>query len=194
MTKSPGAIPRRALAFGACYLVAYFVASYMDLATTALGLERPGTFEKNVFATDATGYLPARAWLLTAGGAIVMAGCIWFAARYRAEVDPRWLRQPGRSFGKLYLNPWSKAALAASPIHALSLAIAFVLLRGVAAANNLLVYWFGFGPMGELIKAIGAETSPLAGFAIVACSFYVVACILVSPMAARLIAFWRSTP
>ncbi len=190
----PGSIRRRVVAFCGGYLIAYFVASYMDLATTSLGLQRAGAYEKNVFATDATGYLPVRAWLLTAGGAIVMTGCILFAARFRASVDPRWLREPVRSFGTLYVNPFSKEALSVSPMHALSLAIGFVLLRIVAAANNLSVYWIDFGPMGELIKAIGARTSPLAGFAIVACSSYLVACVVVSPMAARIIASWRSTP
>ena len=193
MTTPSSSARKRVLAFIAVYMIAYFIASYMDLATTSLGLQRPGVSEKNVFATNAAGYSPVRAWGLTAGGAVVMAACILFAVKHCASVEATWLRHPIRSFGKLYLNPWSKSALSVSPLHMLSLVIAFVVLRVLAAGNNLSVYWYGFGPMGELIKAAAARTSPLAGFCIVAFSFFLLAFVVVSPLAARLIASWRST-
>ena len=192
MTALPHAARNRVFVFAALYMVAYFTASYLDLATTALGLQRPGVYEKNVFATNAAGYSPARAWRLTAAGAVVLGACILFAARYSASVDGKWLRHPVRSFGKFYLNPWSKSGLGVSPLHMLSLAIAFVLLRIVAAANNLSIYWSGFGPIGELIKLVAARTSPLAGFCIVAFSCFVLTIVAVAPLAARLIASWRS--
>ena len=179
-------------AFVALYMLAYLTASYMDLATTSLGLQRPGASEKNVFATNAKGYSPTRAWLLTAGGAIIMFACIMFAARHSTSVEERWLRHPVRSFGQFYLNPWSQAGIRVSPLHVLSLIIAFVVLRVAAAANNLLVYWYGFGPMGELIKWTAARTSPLAGFCIVAFLCFILAIIAVAPLAALIMKWWRT--
>ncbi|MFN2509782.1 MAG: hypothetical protein ABR589_13580, partial [Chthoniobacterales bacterium] len=154
--------------------------------------QRPGVFEKNIFATNAAGYSAARAWLLTAAGAVVLGACILFAVRNSARVEETWLRHPVRSFGKFYLNPWSTSGLGVSPLHMLSFAIAFLLLRMIAAANNLSVYMSGFGPVGELIKAAAAATSPGVGFCIVAFSLFLVALIIVSPLAARLITSWRS--
>ena len=183
---------RRVFVFAAFYLVAYFIASYMDLATTSLGLQRPGVTEKNVLATNAEGYVAAKAWLLTIGGAIVMSACILFSARNAVSVESIWLRHPMRSFGTFYLNPWSPRGIGISPLHMLSFVIAFVLLRVLAAANNLLVYWYGFGPMGELIKWVATKTSPLAGFCIVGFSFFLLTVVAVTPLAARLIASWRS--
>jgi hypothetical protein len=183
---------KRVLAFAALYMLVYLTASYMDLATTSLGLQQPGASEKNVFATNAEGYSPRRAWLLTAGGAVIMAACILFAARHSAAVEDTWLRHPVRSFGKFYLNPWSKSGIAVSPLHMLSLAVAFVLLRVVAAANNLSISWGGFGPMGELIKAVAARTSPLAGFCVVVFSSFLLAMVAAAPLAAKVIASWRT--
>jgi len=42
--------------FAAFYLLAYCLASYLDLATTALAVEVPGVHERNVFAVDTRGY------------------------------------------------------------------------------------------------------------------------------------------
>lgn len=192
MTALSNRARKRVCAFVALYMLAYLTASSMDLATTAAGLQRPGVSEKNVFATNAEGYSPRRAWLLTAGGAIIMLACILFAARHSASAEDTWLRHPIRSFGKFYLNPWSKSAIGVSPLHTLSLVIAFVLLRVIAAANNLSIYWGGFGPMGEAIKAVAAKTSPPAGFCIVVFSCFLLAMLAAAPMAARIIASWRT--
>lgn len=178
--------------FLAAYLLAYFAASYLDLATTALGLQRPGATEKNVFATDSAGvYLPTRAWALTLGGAVMMIWCILFAARHSPAVDDRWLRRPMRSYTKHYVNPWSRAALDVSPLHMLSLALAFVVLRLAAAANNLSIHLGGPGPMGELIKWLSGYTSPLVGFVTVAVGSFVLLTVLISPLAARIVTSWR---
>jgi hypothetical protein len=181
------------ITFATVYAVAYLLASYLDLATTSLGLQRPGVYEKNVFAVTAAGYSPFRAWLLTAAGAVVMAGCIVFAVRRATSVDAKWLQHPIRSVGVFYINPWSKKALAVSPLHTLALVIAFVLLRILAAANNVLVYLYGFAPMGGLMKALAARTSPLFGFSIVGFSFFLVCFLAVLPLSARLITSWRSS-
>ena len=82
--------------------------------------------------------------------------------------------------------------MAVTPLQFLSLAIAFPLLRTIAAANNLLVYWTGWGPLGALMKGLAALTSPIAGFAAVAIAALVLVMVLVSPLAARLMYSWRS--
>lgn len=182
----------RLFLFLLAYLAIYLVASFMDLWTTSLGLQRPGVSEKNVFAVDAGGdYQASAAWLLTLGGAIVMAACALFAARYAEHVDRKWLLHPVASFGQVYLNPWSRAALAVSPLHVLSFILGFVLLRVAAAANNLSVYLWGWGPMGAAMKSLSAWTSPLAGFCIVAFACFFAAVFLAAPVAARIIRFWQ---
>lgn len=175
------------------YLAVYFVASWLDLASTELGLQRPGTSEKNVFAVTTRGaFDPQKAWLLTLGGAAVLGACVLFAVSKANSVEERWLRKPGRALGEFHLNPFSRAALGVAPLQLLSLAIAFPILRTIAAANNMLVYWAGWGPVGALIKALAAATSPLVGFAVVAIAAFVLVMVVVSPIAARLLLSWRS--
>jgi hypothetical protein len=187
---SPGA-NTRAWRFIILYVFAYLAASSADLASTSLGLRRPGASEKNVFATKGGEYAAARAWALTAAGAVFMVGCIWFAKRNASRVDERWLAHPVRSFGKLYLSPFSEAGRRVSPLHLLAVAVAFVPMRLLAAANNLLVYLYGFGPIGELIKAIGSRTSALIGFAVGASAVFIALMLALSPFAARILRAWR---
>ena len=120
-----------------------------------------------------------------------MVGCVWFAKRNASRVDEHWLSHPVRSFGKLYLSPFSEAALRVSPLQLLAVAVAFVPMRLLAAANNLLVYYYGFGPLGELIKAIGSSTSPSIGFAVGASAVFVALMVALSPFAARILRVWR---
>lgn len=185
---------RRGVVFGLVYLAAYFVASWMDLATTSLGLTQPGVSEKNVLAVTGEGYSAVNAWWLTVGGAFVLAGCVAESFRNRRRVDERWLEHPVRSFGILYVNPWSAEALRFSPVHFLSLALAFPLLRVLAALNNLMAYGWGFGPMGRLMEWVALKTSPLAGFALIGCSIFLAATLAVSPWAARILRSWRTRP
>jgi hypothetical protein len=177
----------------AAYLLAYLAASWLDLASTSLGLQRPGVTEKNVFATTGTGaYDPRNAWLLTLAGGAAMLACVWFAAARASHVGERWLKYPVRSFGEFHLNPFSTKALEVTPLHFLSLALAFPSLRVIAAANNLLVYLYGWGPLGAVMQWTAERTTPLAGFAVVALSSFVVLMLLISPLAARLIYSWRA--
>ena len=60
-----GALARRIAIFSTLYLVAYLAASYLDLYTTRLALQRPGTSEGNVYATNQSSYSPAKAWVIT---------------------------------------------------------------------------------------------------------------------------------
>ena len=177
----------------AVYLLVYVAASWLDLASTSLGLQRPGVTEKNFFATTGTGaFDPRQAWLLTLAGGGVMLACVWFAMSRAAHVGKRWLRHPVRSFGKFHLNPFSSKALDVTPLHFLSLALAFPTLRAIAAANNLLVYYYGWGPLGAAMQWTAERTSLLAGFAAVALSSFVVLMLVISPLAALIIGSWQS--
>ena len=177
----------------AVYVLAYLTASWLDLASTSLGLQRPGVTEKNVFATTGTGaYDPRKAWLLTLAGGAVMLACVWFAAARATHVGKAWLQHPIRSFGEFHLNPFSPKALEVTPLHFLSLALAFPSLRVIAAANNLLVYLYGWGPLGAVMQWIAARTNPLVGFAAVGFSSFVLLMVVISPLAALLISSWQA--
>ena len=183
---------RRLWTFLAAYLLAYLASSILDLGTTALGLQRLGVTEKNVFALDSSGaYVASSAWLLTLGGALVMVACTLFAAKYAGSVKPEWLAHPVRSFSQVYLSPWSRSALEVSPVHTLALVLAFVVLRVAAAANNLLVYAYGWGPMGAAIKWASSMTNPLIGFCLVVFACFIGAMIAAAPFAARILLWWR---
>jgi len=175
------------------YLAAYFAASWLDLASTQLGLQRPGTSEKNVFAITSDGTFDLeKAWLITLGGAVILGACVLYAVTQAGRVDEHWLRHPVRAMGQFHLNPFSPAALRFAPLQLLTIAIAFPILRAVAAANNMLLYWIGWGPLGALIKALAAVTSPLIGFAVVVILALVLVMVLVAPATARLLRRWRS--
>lgn len=176
------------------YLAFYFLASWMDLATTSLGLTRAGVSEKNVLTIAAEGYSPERAWLITAVGALILAACVLDAFRNSQRVKEHWLQHPIRSFGEFYINPWSEVAIGFTPIHFLSFAIAFPIFRILAAMNNLAIYWYGIAPIGELMGMVASKTSPLIGFSLVGFSFFALIVIAVAPFAARMIVVVRQIP
>ncbi|MGZ5564903.1 MAG: hypothetical protein ACXWFY_06915 [Chthoniobacterales bacterium] len=147
--------------------------------------------ERNVFAVNAHGYDAARAWIITVIGAVVMEMFVLFSLRHADSVARTWLQHPIRSFAKFYLNPWSKNAIDRSPLHMLSFAIAFVLLRVLAAGNNLLLYKYGFGPLGALVGAVAARTSALVGFCLVLIVVFYLLAMAVSPLAARVMGKWQ---
>lgn len=173
------------------YLVAYFAASWLDLSTTTLGLTKPGVSEKNVFAITGEDYSPKNAWALTIAGAVILTACILESFRNSHRVEEHWLKHPVRSFGKLYFNPWSEEALKFTPIHFLSLALAFPLGRILAALNNLSVYWYGIGPIGKLMEIVAAKTSPLVGFSLIGFALFGIITLVVAPFAAKVIRFWK---
>jgi hypothetical protein len=183
----------RRLGFLVAYVACYVAASYAHLASTSLGLRREAVSENDVFVVTRQGYSDSRAWLITGLGGLVLVGCVWFAAGNAHRVDERWLRRAFRSLGVVYFSPWSNMGIAVTPIHALSLALAFVALRLVAAANNLLVYASGIAPMGTAMQVIGAETSPLAGSVIVGFSCLVTLAVVLLPAASRIIRSWRTS-
>ena len=173
------------------YLPAYAVTSYFDLWTTHLALTASRTHEGNVFVTSGQTYLTTQAWITTLIGGVLMIGCVVFAAAYAERMDGKWILRPISSFQKLYLNPWSRAAMTVSPLHALSLALGFALLRVLAAINNTLIYYRGFAPIGGLIDRVAQRTSETAAFIIVLLPLFYVLAMAVSPLAAKIITTWR---
>jgi hypothetical protein len=85
------------------------------------------------------------------GGRIVRRSLLLFGALSARWVSEHWLQHSIRSFAKFYVIFWSRKVMDRSPLHMLGFAIAFIPLRLLAAANNLLIYLFGTGPLGRLI-------------------------------------------
>jgi hypothetical protein len=61
---------RRVVKLSVIYLAVYLLVSNLDLHTTLLALQMPGTNEGNVYATSGRDYVAAKAWLITAAGAL----------------------------------------------------------------------------------------------------------------------------
>jgi hypothetical protein len=173
------------------YAAAYLVASWLDLITTALALQRPEANEGNVYATGAAGYVASKAWLITIVGGLAIVACLaWsiFASRTMAET---WLMHPIRSWAKFYVNPWGRGVRDRSPLHMMSFVIAFVPLRLVAALNNTLIASTGTGPLGKLVGLLSRATTPTIGFWLVLGPLFYLVAIGVSPSAARAIVWLR---
>ena len=165
------------------YVALYCAAGWLDLWTTRIAVSRPGVSEANVFATDAGAYAASQAWLATAVGGLIMLACVVFAVTHAGSVAPNWLRHPIRSFATLYVSPWSM--LDRSPLHLLSLALAFPVVRLFAAANNVLLILGEPGPLGVAVRWVGARSSPVMGLGVVMGGLYLVLTVAASPIAAR---------
>ena len=182
---------RRAVVWSIVYLGAYIVASSLDLWTTEIALRTTRASEGNVFATDRGAYAAAKAWAITGIGAAIMVACVVFSALNAGKVATIWLEHPVRSFAKPYIFPWSGSVIDRSPLHLLCFAIAFVVLRLVAAGNNLTIRAVGVAPLGSFVKGVAARTSPIMGLLLVIGTLYVLLAIALSPFAARLIGAGR---
>jgi MFS family permease len=178
---------RRIAIVSLVYVIAYFAAAYLDLYTTGLALQQPGTTEGNVYATNEKSYSSATAWLVTGVCAPFIVGSLLFGLLNARHVSQRWLRHPVRSFAKFYIIPWRKRVLDRSPLHMASFAIAFVPLRLLAAGNNLLIYRYGTGPLGSLVGIVSNHTSPTFGFWIVLGPLFYLLAVASSPLAAYVI-------
>jgi hypothetical protein len=169
------------------YLVAYFLAAYLDLYTTVLALQQPGVTEGNVYSTSDAGYSSATAWVITGIISPVMAAFMVFGLAKAHRVSQRWLDHPVRSFGKFYIFPWQREVLDRSPLHMASFAIAFPALRLLAAGNNLLIWGYGTGPLGWLVGVASEHTSPAVGFWLALGPLYFLLAVAFAPLAALLV-------
>jgi hypothetical protein len=167
------------------YLFAYLAASMLDLGTTELAL-RAGGSEGNVFATNAGTYDCIRSLLVTGVGGLVMTALFAFGIKNAARVSGHWLKHPMRSFLIFYLNPWSAGLIDRSPLHALSFAGAFVVLRVLAAVNNMFIVAGSVGPIGALVRTVSRITTPEFGFAFVLGPAFILLAVLLAPFCAKL--------
>jgi hypothetical protein len=182
---------RRAAILTLVYCALFILAAWLDLATTALALTRHGFSEGNVYATSGNDYDAARAWLISGAGGLMILGFLIFGLMNQAKVAETWLRQPIRSFGKFYINPFASGVIDRSPLHMLSFVIAFVPLRLLAALNNLLIFGFGVAPIGWLVGRASRLTTPTIGFWLVLGTLFYGLAFAASPVAARLIRWTR---
>jgi hypothetical protein len=111
-----------------------------------------------------------------------------------SQVSELWLSHPIRSFAKLYINPWSRAVRDRAPLHMLSFVLAFVPLRVLAAANNILIAETGSAPLGRLVGVASRATSPTIGFWLVLGPLFYALAIGVFPVAARIIRWLKPAP
>lgn len=173
----------RTVAFSILYLAVYALVSWADLFTTKLALLQPNTVEGNVYAVGDDGYSAAKAWTITAVGALFILPFLVFGLVAAGRVSDGWLRHPIRSFAKLYINPFSKRVMDRSPLHMLSFVLAFPVLRLLAAGNNWLISETGTGPIGWLVGQVSNATNPTFGFWLVLGPLFYLLAFACSPLA-----------
>lgn len=174
------------------YVLAYFAGSGADLWTTELAL-RAGGSEANIYATDAGTYIAAKAWMITLVGGITMTALFAFGAAHAGRVSAHWLERPMHSFlAAFYFIPWSGRVMDRSPLHCVSYAIAFVLLRFLAAANNLFIVIGMPPPIGSLIRSAAQHMPFGIAFGLVVGALYVGLTVIIAPIGAKLIGCGRA--
>jgi hypothetical protein len=174
------------------YLAAYFAAGWLDLYSTELALRSASAQEGNVLATDEKGYSSALAWKITLFAAPLIAGALVFGLANARHVARRRLEHPVRFFGNpLYLAFWREQVLDRSPLHLAAFAIAFPVLRIIAAANNLLIYCCDTAPLGWLIGRVARHSSLPLGFWLVMGPLFCLLALAFAPVAARLLRRFR---
>lgn len=186
--------PRRVLVVFAIYLIAYFAAAWMDLYTTELALQKPGTTEGNVYATNEGGYSSKAAWMITIISAPFIAAFLAWGLIRGHHVSRYCFDHPIRSFGKFYILPWRKRILDRSPLHMASFAIAFPALRVLAAGNNLMIYLIGTGPLGWLVGYFSNRTTPAIGFWLVMGPLFCLLAIGFAPTAGSILKWCLRVP
>src|SRR5947209_18436267 len=105
------------------YALAYLGASWLDLTTTTMALQRPEASEGNVYATNHAGYVASTAWLITLVGGLAFEACLVWSVVASRNVTDWWLAHPIRSFAKLYVNPWARRVRDRGALHVLSFAL-----------------------------------------------------------------------
>jgi hypothetical protein len=176
------------------YGLAYLAGCWLDLTTTTMALRHPGASEGNIYATDAAGYVAARAWTINLAAFLLVGACLVWSARNAGKVAEVWLERPVRSFAKFYINPFAPGVADRSALHMLSFVLAFPLLRLLAAGNNLMIWRTGTGPLGWLIGVLSKAGSPALAFWLVMAPVFYLAAFAVSPFAARILRGLRQDP
>lgn len=137
----------------------------------------------NVYGVGDEGYSSAKAWTITAAGALFILPFLVFGLLAARRVSPMWLQRPIRSFARFYINPFSRKVIDRSPLHMLSFVIAFPVLRLLAAGNNWLISETGTGPIGWLVGQVSIATNPTLGFWLVLGPLFYLLAFACSPFA-----------
>ena len=173
------------------YTGAYLFVSWLDLLSTDLALTRPVATEGNIYATPKGVWDAGRAWAITLVGGVIILGFLVLGARRADAAAERWLANPISSFRRLYLNPFAARNSDVAAIHCLAFAFGFVVLRLLAAINNVLIWQTDTGPLG---RAIGVLTGPFgktgAFWLVMGPTFYLTA-FACAPLAVRTIGWLR---
>lgn len=182
---------RKIALFAVLYAAAYLACAGLDLGTTTLALTHADVSEGNVYAKDAAGYAASRAWTINLVALVLIEAGLIASGLAAANVAEVWLRRPVASFAKVYVNPFARRLADRGPLHVVSFALAFLVLRLLAAGNNLMIYKTGYGPIGALIGGLSHHSTPLIAFWLVlAPAFYLLA-FAISPLAVRVILWLR---
>lgn len=164
--------------FGAAYLGA----SFLDLWTTQLALADPRAAEGNPFAVVQDSYSAGRAWIYTAVVGPILLAYVCYGLANLHRVSDATLRNPLRSYVQfrswigltvllsLYFVPRSDRAA----LHMLSAAVAFVVLRLLAAANNAMIALWGDGFLAASMRPAISAIGSLGAFILVIGGLYVV--------------------
>lgn len=163
------------------YGAAYLGASFLDLWTTQLALRDPRAAEGNPFAVVQDSYSAGQAWIYTAVVGPILLAYVGYGLAKLHRVSDATLRNPLRSYAQfrswigltvllsLYFVPRSDRAA----LHTLSAAVAFVVLRLLAAANNAMIAHWGDGFLAASMRPAISTIGSLGAFILVICGLYV---------------------
>lgn len=175
------------------YVGAYLLVSWLDVFTTGLALTRPVATEGNVYSTSRGVWDAGRAWTITLVGGLMITGFLVMGAQ-RADAAPeRWLAHPIRSFARLYLNPFAPRNADIAAIHCLAFAFGFVVLRLLAAINNLLIWRTDTGPLGQAIGLLTGPFGPIGAFWLVMGPTFYLTAFACAPLAVRTIGWLKGS-
>ena len=174
------------------YMVLYVLGAAFDLWTTTLALQRPDIHEGNIAATTDGAFDLWRAISWNIAGGALLGVCVTSSLFFAPKVAPRWLEAPRRSFAHLYVLPWRARHLAYTPIHMLSYAFAFILLRVIAGSNNALLATGHTGILSWPIRQLAGYTGELTAVVSIVSLLYVGLTLAIAPTAAATLRWARA--
>ena len=173
------------------YAGAYLLVSWLDVFTTGLALTRPVATEGNIYSTPHGVWDEGRAWTITLVGGVMIIGFLVLGALRADAAAEQWLAHPIRSFRRLYLNPFAARNADIAAIHCLAFAFGFVVLRLLAAINNLLIWRTDTGPLGRAIGLLTGPFGPTGAFWLVMGPTFYLTAFACAPLAVRTIGWLR---
>ena len=170
------------LTLTAAYAAAYLAASFLDLWTTSLALLQTRAAEGNPFDVVDGDYSAARAWTYTGIVGLLLIAYVGYGVANLHRVAAVHLQRPLLSYAQ-FGGWWGLTVLLAvyfvprsdrAALHTLSAAIAFVVLRLLAAVNNAMIAVWGDGFLSAALRPVISVVGPLPAFVLVICGLYAV--------------------